>query len=122
MHILVHEVQNGEPQGGKGGQRQQWRQVLQEDLEPTSQQLLAKGSRGTFCSCLRSREKLAHLVSIQSGYSEVQNPAESLGCLYSRSSEHLHFIFEPQEKTWLLSVGKGRDGARRWGQSGEQYL
>lgn len=52
MHVLVHEVQNGEPQGGKGGQRQQWRQVLQEDLEPTSQLLLAQGSGGTFCSCL----------------------------------------------------------------------
>lgn len=44
MHVLVHEVQDGEPQGSKGGQRQQWRQVLQEDLEPTSQPLLAKGS------------------------------------------------------------------------------
>lgn len=53
MHVLVHEVQDSEPQGGKGGQRQQWRQVLQEDLEPTRQQLLAKGSGGTFYSCLQ---------------------------------------------------------------------
>lgn len=53
MHVLVHEVQDGEPQGGKGGQRQQWRQVLQEDLEPTRHQLLAKGSGGIFYSCLQ---------------------------------------------------------------------
>lgn len=36
MHVLVHEFQDGEPQGSKGGQRQQWRQVLQEHLEPTA--------------------------------------------------------------------------------------
>ena len=32
MHVLVHEVQDGQPEGRKGGERQQWRQVLQKDL------------------------------------------------------------------------------------------
>lgn len=32
VHVLVHEVQDGEPQGSKGGQRQQGREVLQEHL------------------------------------------------------------------------------------------
>lgn len=45
VHVLVHEVQDGEPQGSKGGQGQQWGQVLQEDLEP-------KGHGETFGSCL----------------------------------------------------------------------
>lgn len=33
MHVLVHEIQNGEPEGSKGGQRQERREVLEEDLE-----------------------------------------------------------------------------------------
>jgi hypothetical protein len=32
VHVLVHEVQDGEPQGSEGGQRQQGREVLQEHL------------------------------------------------------------------------------------------
>lgn len=32
MHVLVHEIQDGQPEGRKGRERQQWRQVLQEDL------------------------------------------------------------------------------------------
>lgn len=35
MHVLVHEIQNGEPEGSKGGQGQQRREVLEEDLEQT---------------------------------------------------------------------------------------
>lgn len=54
MHVLVHEVQDGEPQGSKGGQRQQRGQVLQEDLEPTGQPPLAKGIGGAFCGPLQS--------------------------------------------------------------------
>lgn len=33
VHVLVHEVQNGEPEGSEGGQGQQGGQVLEEDLE-----------------------------------------------------------------------------------------
>lgn len=37
MHVLVHEVQNGEPEGSKGGQGQQRREMLEEDLEQTQE-------------------------------------------------------------------------------------
>lgn len=33
MHVLVHEIQNSEPQGSKGGQGQQRGKMLQEHLE-----------------------------------------------------------------------------------------
>lgn len=33
MHVLVHEIQNGEPEGSKGGQGKQRREVLKENLE-----------------------------------------------------------------------------------------
>lgn len=33
MHVLVHEIQNGEPEGSKGWQGQQRREVLEENLE-----------------------------------------------------------------------------------------
>lgn len=32
VHVLVHEVQNGEPEGSKRGQREQRREMLQEHL------------------------------------------------------------------------------------------
>ena len=32
VHVLVHEVQDGEPESGEGGQGQQGGQVLQEHL------------------------------------------------------------------------------------------
>ena len=37
MHVLVHEVQNGEPEGSKGGQGQQGGQVLKEHLGTANQ-------------------------------------------------------------------------------------
>ena len=33
MHVLVHEIEDGEPQCSEGRQRQQWCQVLQKYLK-----------------------------------------------------------------------------------------
>ncbi len=35
MHVLVHEIQNGQPEGREGGQRKQGGQMLEENLEHT---------------------------------------------------------------------------------------
>lgn len=32
MHVFVHEIQNGEPEGGKRWERQQGREMLEENL------------------------------------------------------------------------------------------
>lgn len=33
MHVLVHEIQNGEPESSKGREGQQRRKVLEENLD-----------------------------------------------------------------------------------------
>lgn len=111
MHVLVHEVQDGEPQGGKGGQRQQWRQVLQEDLEPTSQLLLAQGEEEPSVAVSKAERSWPCLASIQS---EMTLKSRALLNPWAVSkaggSERLHFLFGAHEKTWLLSVGKAGMG------------
>lgn len=33
VHVLVHEIQNGKPESSKGGQGEERREVLEENLE-----------------------------------------------------------------------------------------
>lgn len=47
VHVLVHEVQDGEPQGSKGGQGQQRWEVLEENLDTHQRQLLSQLLKNT---------------------------------------------------------------------------
>ena len=53
MHVLVHEVENGEPERRERRQRQQRRQVLQEHLRVDSRQntnrITLEVNRSTVC-------------------------------------------------------------------------
>ena len=83
VHVLVHEVQDGEPQSSEGGQRQQRREVLEEHLHKTHRSNMSPLSHRSRPDALAVDQTFESRVQALILVSSI--PPTSAGLMFSRS-------------------------------------